>query len=284
MKSSLQQVLAIVQSEQEQINYSKAFALLEQLQSRKGSFSTIFDSFQKIAVSGDRDIRLNCIALIDFLFKNGNKELLIRLQQSPVLLAIGNDPIICDPYVHHTLCDKVNSWVAALSTTGAVHPQLMELQRRICSFEYEYVLTPELSSKFLSDFSEVFEMLTIFNERLVTSFLEGIGAEDPWLRAVVPKLSELERRLKELKPTITDPYLVHVIAYLEEYCELCKASYSSLVADGAFDIDVLAEMAGKGIPQQIDQTSADLIDFGEKQQTVESPNASAIELDDEDLH
>jgi hypothetical protein len=70
------------------------------------------------------------------------------------------------------------------------------------------------------------------------------------LLEVLPNVNEVHQRFKERKPTMPDGYVVRIIAYREEYCELCKTCYATFTRGADFDIAGLAEMAGRGIPQR----------------------------------
>jgi hypothetical protein len=251
--------------EPDTIDYTIALSLLEDLQTRKDIRHFIFDTLSQIALTSDRQLRLNCISFIDFLIKNANKEFLTQLQQSPALLSLGDDAVVRDPYIHWLLCKVSEEWATALTAARVIQPQFTEWRRRLCSFRYRFVMNEAMISKFSADFSAAHELLSMFNQEIVTALVDGLGPDDEMLLEVLPNVNEIHRRLVELKQTMPDPYVIRIIAYLEEYCELCKLSYASFAREGVFDIDALAEMAGRGIPQPDSppaRTSSDLMDLG----------------------
>jgi hypothetical protein len=104
-------------------------------------------------------------------------------------------------------------------------------------------------AKFGADFAAAFELLAMFNHAIVTALVDGLGPDDETLAEMLPNVNEIHGRLRELEPVMPDGYAIRIIAYLAAFCQLCKAAYAAFVRDGAFDIDALAEMAGRGIPQ-----------------------------------
>jgi hypothetical protein len=117
-----------------------------------------------------------------------------------------------------------------------------------------------MADKFSADFSTALELLGMFNDAITNAFVEQTGPYDEVLQQIYPNVNELHQRLKELKPTIPDPYVTRVITYLEEYCELCKTEYSSFARSGELDVDALAEMASRGLPEQAPPPRTDLVD------------------------
>jgi hypothetical protein len=239
----------IVSTRADSINYMKALSLLDVLQQRRGAAPFAFDAIRDEAVRGSRQIRFHCFHLVDCLFKNGNRELLIALQSSPSILVLGQDPVIADPYLHHELCNLVNEWGGIIDAARALTQTFAEWRTRLFSFRFRYVMTQDIADKFSADFSMVFELLSMFNQALVTAFVDEIGPEDEEVQEILPNINEAHQRLKELRLTMPDPYVRTVIDYLIDYCCLCKSSYADLSTKGELSIDALAEMAGRGIPQ-----------------------------------
>jgi hypothetical protein len=243
-------VAECIQTGTDTIDYTKALTLIEHLQPRKDMYRFVFDTIRDLAYSGSRQDKLNTLALVDFFFKNGLKEFISELQNSPSIHALSGEPVVRDPYVHGVLCELSASWIPVCQSAHCLGPVFIEWQRGLTSFRYRYVLNQAMADKFSADFSATLQLLVVFNEAIVTAFVENLGPDDEMLQQIYPNVNEVHMRLKELKPTIPDPYVTRIIGYLEEYCELCKAQYTSFAKAGILDIDALAEMAGRGIPEQ----------------------------------
>jgi hypothetical protein len=127
-------------------------------------------------------------------------------------------------------------------------------------------MNEQMVAKFRADFSAAHELLSMFNQAIVDALVGDLGSEGEMLQEILPNVNEIHQRLRELKPTMPDPYVVRIIAYLEEYCELCKTSYANFVRDNTFDIDALAEMAGRRIPQPEQTAAAEIPELAERPQ------------------
>ncbi|OHT07913.1 hypothetical protein TRFO_05022 [Tritrichomonas foetus] len=65
---------------------------------------------------------------------------------------------------------------------------------------------------------------------------------------MVTNVIEVYQRLKELKTTMSDKYVISIINYLESFCEICKQCYSSFSQSGEFNDDILKDISSQGIP------------------------------------
>jgi hypothetical protein len=226
---------------------AKARMVLTLLQQRKKLMSPAFELMRSAALRGGRKSLFQCLRLIDFLFHNGNRDLLAALQASPSVLALGKDPVIGDPLFHHTLCQHAWSWQQCLDAARVLTPRFDEWRAHLFAFRFRYILTQKVADKFCADFATAFELLSIFSEAIVAASLEG-GSRDE-VGEILPNVAEVHQRLRELRPWMVEPYLVSVIDYLLADCELCRAGYTRLASGEQVDIEALAEIAGRGIPQ-----------------------------------
>jgi hypothetical protein len=222
-------------------------------------------------------VQLNCIAFIDFLMKNGNRDLLQHLQTSRSILAIGEDPIIRDGHVRGVLCQHARRWAAALSAARALHSQFAAWKERLLSVRYRNLLTQEVIVKFSDDFSAAFDLLLIFARAIAEAMREGGGAADPLVQEMLPSINELHTRLRDLRPTMSDEYALRIIAYLEEFCECAKRGYAALARDGTCDITPLVEIVKRGMPVPAVSPPVDLSAF-EFADDVEGESLSKAEF------
>lgn len=239
----------IINTKHESIDWSKALELIDFMNKHRSKDGLIFDTIKEIAFRGDRRIKINCITLIDSFFKNGNPALLQAIQQSQSALAIGSAPVVNDPFVHRELCKFSDQWANICRKANVLSPNFVDWQRRLFSFRYRYIMTPETAQKFSQDFSSAVELLTMFNQCIVNALIDNLGPDDEMLQEILPNVNEVHQRVLELKPTMPDPYVLRIIDYIDEYCQICKQAYRDYAQAGTFDIDSLANIAGRGIPQ-----------------------------------
>lgn len=241
-------VKQVIHSGSDQINWSKAMTLIDILNKSRNHDQEIFDAIHQCAISSDRRDKLNAISFIDALFKNGKKNLLTALQSSSSILGISDEPVVSDPFVHRVLCTAAESWTSACQDSRCLTQPFLDWQRRLFSFKYRYVMTPKMQQKFSSDFSTAFELLSMFSQALITAKTQGIPADDETLIEMVTNVNEVNQRLTDLEDTMIDKYVLSIIHYLEDYCDICKQCYSLYSKDGQFDIELLQDISKRGIP------------------------------------
>lgn len=251
-EESIKDVCTIIQTESDSINWDMAMHLIDILLRDRTYDRPIFQAIHDLAISGDRKIRLNAISFIDALFKNGNQELLTALQCSPSILGIAEDPIISDPYIHRKLCSYTESWVSVCKGKHCLMVPFLEWQRRLFSFKYNYLMTPEMIAKFSNDFSLSFELLSLFSQHLIAAKSRKISPDDEILVEMITNISEVHNRLNELKETMHDKYAISIINYLVDFCDICQQCYQSYSSVGDFDVDLLQEMLLRNFPNQYD--------------------------------
>jgi hypothetical protein len=108
----------------------------------------------------------------------------------------------------------------------------------------------EVADKFSADFSTALELLSVFNQAIVTAYIDQQGADSEILQEILPNIHEVHQRHKELIETMPDPYVRQITNYLIEYCELCKSTFSAFSQTGEVNIEELEAMAARGIPEQ----------------------------------
>ena len=238
----------IINTRSDSIDWSKAMNLIDVLNRSRTYDREIFGAIHQLSVDGDRRIKLNAISFIDALFKNGNSGLLTELQRSRSILGIADSKVISDPYVHRVLCSAAEGWTSACQMKRCLENQFLDWQRQLFSFKYKYVMTPKMQKKFSEDFSTAFELLIMFSQALIQALHDGTGTDD-MLTEMVTNVIEVLNRLRELETTMNDKYVLSIIHYLEDFCEICKQSFSSLSTNGMFEVDILTDIAKRGIPK-----------------------------------
>jgi hypothetical protein len=245
-----ERVRHVVATRSGNINWSRAMVLIDELNNKKDRRNAVFEAINEIANYGSRLEKYNCVSLVDALFKNGNNDLILALQNSSALQGLSCDAMVHDPYVHQALCRAANEWIETCERSRILTSHFADWRTRVTSFRYKYCMNQEVADKFSADFSTTLELLSVFNQAIATAFIDRTGADNEILQEILPNVHEVHERLKELDETMPDPYVREIIRYLMDYCELCKSSYSTFSQIGELDIEALEEMAARGIPQQ----------------------------------
>ncbi|KAH0788278.1 hypothetical protein GPJ56_007752 [Histomonas meleagridis] len=240
-----------INGNRDEIDFAAGFMLVDHLnQANNQQDFSIFQEIIKIAREGNRQKKINCIALIDMLFKNGNRNLIQILQTPNAIFGLSDEQIVNDPEVHTLLCRDVQSWVDICKQQGGVRPEFIDWQTRLYSFKYTYVMTQEIANKFGQDFAISFELLNAFTDSIISASHQDLGPNFHTIQEILPNVNEIHQRLKELKPSMKDEYAREVIDFLIEYCLLCKQSYNDYRQIGEFDESLLRGMEHRGIPRR----------------------------------
>ncbi|OHT11871.1 hypothetical protein TRFO_18565 [Tritrichomonas foetus] len=176
----------------------------------------------KYLARGKKGVSLNCLVLIDALFKNSKRQQLTMLQ-SPQLLQQLNSPIIQkNPELHNFMYKSAPSWVSSCASQNCLDQYFASWQESICRSQYVPKMTDQIKKKLSSDIDAALEVLIMFSQCLITSFVDGGTPDDPLLREIMPNIREIARRTAELEPTVIDKSIRAAILAEKQFCEFCQ--------------------------------------------------------------
>jgi hypothetical protein len=107
-----------------------------------------------------------------------------------------------------------------------------------------------MAKKFTKELTACLELLMMFNQAMNRAMENHASSADPLLNEILPNINEIHQRVKDLKVTINDEYVLNVISYIEEYCEACKIAFSDFSQVGECDLEGLNKLAARGIPKR----------------------------------
>lgn len=243
-------VRSAIETGQDDIDWGRAFDIIDKLNHSSKHDKTIFDTINQVARGGNRAVKLNALSLVDGFFKNCNKSVIQRLVTNPLVLGFADEFFTRDPSFHRAICGVSASWMTTAQKHQCLTQQFIDWQRNVCSYHYKYVMTDAIVRKFTTELSGCLELLIMFNNAMQTAMNNHATADDPLLNELLPNIHEIHTRVKELKPTISNKYLLDVIAYIEQYCVACKEAFSDFSKVGTCNLEGLKQLAARGIPQQ----------------------------------
>lgn len=171
---------------------------------------------------GKKGVSLNCLILVDALFKNSKKPQLVLLQ-SPQLIQQLNSPLIQrNPELHNFIYKSAPIWVSSCAAQNCLDEYFENWQNSICKSYYVPKMTPSIKSKLSNDLNASLDVLIIFSQCLITSFLDGNSPNDTLLHEILPNVREISKRLTELEPTVIDKDIRYSISIERAFCELCQ--------------------------------------------------------------
>ena len=230
------------------INWEKAFTVFETLDRTEANDKLIMETIGKTALDGNLQIRINSLQMIDGILKNCKGAVIKRLITHPVILGFANDIFTKDPAFHRALCGFSKEWVGIAEKNKCCSKQFLDWQKQICSYRYNYVMTPEVARKFIREFTACYELLQMFAQCL-TAAVQGNQQNDAMLNEILPNIHEMHLRLKDLKPTIADKHTREIISYLIDFAQSCKTAYHDYTTIGSCDVEYLNTLIQKGIPK-----------------------------------
>ena len=240
----------IICTGKDEIDWSRTFDVIDILNKSPKYDNDIFQTIANTASSGDKLTRMNCVRLVDSFFKNCNQGVISRLISNPIVLSLSDDFFTRDPRLHKMLCGLSAEWMKIAMNNHVLTQQFTNWQKDLCNYRYEYVMTDKIAKKFTTELTACLELLQMFNQAMQQAMQNHAPPNDPLLNEILPNIHEIHVRIKELKPTINDKYVLDVLSYIEEYCQACKIAFSDFTQVGECDLEGLQRLAAKGIPKR----------------------------------
>ncbi|KAK8894107.1 hypothetical protein M9Y10_022539 [Tritrichomonas musculus] len=203
-------------------DWSTILRILGIIYSSSSAIPTFISIICNHLARGKKGVSLNCLILIDALFKNSKKPQLILLQ-SPQLIQQLNSPLIQrNPELHNFIYKFAPVWVSSCAAQNCLDDYFESWQNSMCKTYYVPKMTPSIKSKLNNDLDASLDVLIIFSQCLITSFLDGKGPSDPLLHEILPNVREISKRLNDLEPTVIDKEIRSAISTERSFCELCQ--------------------------------------------------------------
>ena len=180
-------------------------------------------------------LKLNCLILIDSLFKNCKKDSLKFLQTYRLPEFLLTSTITDIPNLHNFIYKSALSWVNSCKNNKCLKNSFEEWQKKICSSHFIPNLTSNIKNKFLLEIDASIEILLMFSQCLITSFAENKGFDDILLLEILPNIQEIRSRTAELLPTLLDKDLKIQIQRIGDFSGLVLGFYEEYRKKNSFD-------------------------------------------------
>ena len=224
-------------------NWSVILQILSQIEANP---NTILDYITVIIqyLNNGKQI-MNCLILIDALFKNSKKQQLTLLQLQCLLNAFNRPHIAENPQYHNFIFKSSPAWIAQCTQQGCLNNEFNKWQQEYCSFRYVPRMSGNLREKFFTELDSSLEICGMFAQTLVTTFSEGGNYQNELLLEILPNVREILRRIGELEPLVVDSHLLHVICSVRDFAELCIKCYHQFSQNKPFDTSNLLSQFSK---------------------------------------
>ena len=190
---------------------------------------------------GSSGRKMNCLILIDALFKNAKSHVLRALQTRTLMNALDQDIIKNDASLHNFLYDNMLSWIDSCLKNKVLDNKFSEWVTKYRSTHFVPNLTSKIRKKFFRDLNGCIEILTMLTECLANYS----QTDKSLLGEIAANAEEIARRLRDLQPTIVDKQLTKAISVTREFCEKCIHENLAFQKGQMGDLSELFELASK---------------------------------------
>lgn len=185
--------------------------------------------------------KLNCLILIDALFKNGKASTVQILQNKTLMEALDSNNVSANPELHNFLYTNMPDWITALQEKNVLLSNFESWTALYCSTHYVPKLTKLIRKKLFKDLQGCIEILIMLSECLVNYQ----DTDRKLLKEMIANSEEITRRLYELQPTIVDKQLSNAIYSTRELCDNCIHSYLAFEKGEDGNAQALLQMANR---------------------------------------
>ncbi|OHT05017.1 hypothetical protein TRFO_27324 [Tritrichomonas foetus] len=190
---------------------------------------------------GNTGRKMNCLILIDALFKNSKPASLKSYQTQGLMDALDADPISTNAELHNFLYKNMPEWVSACQSNQCLDPTFANWVKIYCSTHYVPNLTRHIRKKLFRDLSGCVEVLTMLTECMVNF----TNTDKKLLNEIASNAEEIARRLHELQPTIVDKQLSAAIAATRDLCDSAIKQYLTIEKNGQPNCEELMRKVGR---------------------------------------
>jgi hypothetical protein len=186
----------------------------------------------------NRGGQMNCLVLIDALFKN-SKPVVLKALAGPQLADFLSDPMIDDAApLHNLLHQCMPAWLSALRSNQIANQRFIDFCEQFAATHYVPEITPPIRAKLLRDLSSANDVLALMTE-CVVSASRG-DANEQLLLEILGNVREISERLIELTPMVEDPQLKTLISNTRDFCAMCIQSEAAFRGGRPIDEAALA--------------------------------------------
>ncbi|KAK8885627.1 hypothetical protein M9Y10_041077 [Tritrichomonas musculus] len=222
-------------------DWASILSLIKSLDSHRELINNTLAVLYRHISHGQTGRKLNCLILIDALFKNSKPESLIAYQTQTFMDSLDSDMISNNAQLHNFLYENMSSWIKTLKEKNVLDPQFDTWVKNYCSTHFIPKLTKKIRKKLFRDLNGCIEILT-----MLTECLSNYSSTDhKILSEMVLNAEEITRRLVDLQPTIVDQQLSNAIYSTRELCDSCLHCYRALQNNQNPHIETLQHMMSR---------------------------------------
>jgi len=218
-------------------NRDKIFQILSVLETQPSAASTFFEIIANHVIHDSVASKYHCLLIIDFAFKFGSRELLMRLQSSKLIKVLQNNAVIQNHFLYNYLYSSVPSWMKKCEENGIVEKKFRLFVSNIRKSHYVPELTIEIRRKFEEDMQMADEMVIDFAKKLIQCHQDSLDIS--LVQEMHPFIEEIESRLTELMLTIVDEGFKKNLLLSSSLCKACILNYISYCENGIVDVPAL---------------------------------------------
>ena len=218
-------------------NRDKIFQILSVLETQPSAASTFFEIIANHVIHDSVASKYHCLLIIDFAFKFGSRELLMRLQSSKLIKVLQNSAVIQNHFLYNYLYSSVPLWMKKCEENGIVDKRFKLFVANIRKSHYVPELTIEIRRKFEEDIQMADEMVIDFAKKLIKYHQDSF--EISLVQEMHPFIEEIESRLSELMLTIIDEGFKKNLILSSSLCKACILNYISYCENGIVDVPAL---------------------------------------------
>ena len=220
-------------------DWSSILKILGLIDSSSVIIPTFVEVICKTLSRGKKSQCLNCLILIDALFKNSKKQQLSLLQSAKLVRQLNSPIIQHSPELHNFLYKNAPSWVSNCSAQNCLEQFFSSWQESVCRMHYVPKMTEAIRKKLSNDLDASLEVLVMFGQCLIASFADGNNPNDPLLNEIVVNIREIARRIAELMTTVVDRQMLAAIQAESTFCEFCMQAYNDYKKSGIVDTNAV---------------------------------------------
>ena len=222
-------------------DWASILNLIKNLDSHVDLISNTLGIISRHISHGQTGRKLNCLILIDALFKNAKPDALTYYQSQILMDSLDSDIVSNNAQLHNFLYENMPAWIKTLREKNVLDPRFESWVKNYCSTHFIPRLTNKIKKKLFRDLNGCIEVLTMLTECL-TNYKT---TDKKILSEMVSNAEEITRRLVELQPTIVDQQLSNAIYSTRELCDNCIQCYLSFQKGQTPHIDTLEHMMSR---------------------------------------
>ena len=131
-------------------DWASILSLIKSLDSHPDLIATTLGILHRHMSHGQTGRKLNCLILIDALFKNSKPESLSNYQSQILTNSLDSDMISNNAQLHNFLYENMPSWIKTLREKGVLDQRFEAWVKNYCSTHFVPRLTKQIRKKIIS--------------------------------------------------------------------------------------------------------------------------------------